>query len=925
MLRKLSYLTRVFDKYQKKILHSWASCVVRYPITALGLCLLISVVATFYVAENLVLVTGRNDLVSADKRYLQLDEEYSSQFVGIDHIVVVIEPVDLSQGKAFVSQLARQLEQRPEHFTEALYRVDIASLDGKKLLYLDTSQLVELRENIQNNRDLIETLLERPGLNTLLEAIDRQTSEAAVAYLVEDLFGLGPDTSEATIRFTNFHVSFLGQLFLEMSRALDGGDYRYRSPWTEYFGGFKTNDEDGYLVSHDGKYIFLMITATEDVGAGFNDLQASMGVIRSVIAQTKENFPGLEAGVTGTKALGNDEMLSAQRDTAVATVVSLSGIVLLYILFFRRVRHPIFIVVSLVVGLSWTMGFVVLAVGHLTIITVFVAPMLLGLADDFGVHFMTRYEEERSAGREMHAAITIVFDQTAPSIIAGAVTTSLAFLAVMLADFRGVQELGIISSGGILLCLVSVLIFLPALIVSADAVSPWRAASKRRVGFDGTFRIFGEIVDRRRGVLFALVGMATVAGAYGLKFVSFDYNLLNLQAHGTESVEWEKRIIENSERSSWHALATADTLHAAREKAQAFSRLPSVATTESFASLVPEHQDQRLELVRSLSPIVTEMPNFNGDVRPLNLPLVYEVLDKLRLKIRDQTDGTSPDLGVLRRRLLDVVTSLREIAEPAAIERLTSLQDLVFSDFQRKWKIVAENVLPKGEIVDSDIPTQLSDRFVSRDGRRYLIQIYPRENIWERGPLEEFVDELRSVDEDVTGSPVIGYESIRAMKDGYVEAAFYAAIAIFFVTILALGRVQDALLAMLPLIVGMLWTAALMWLLNLKFNLANMVAAPLIIGIGVENGIHLVQRFREDPNGSAADLIAGSTGQAVVLFSLTTMVGFGSLMVADYYGMFSIGLLLSLAVGCVLVASNAMLPVLLYQLRDHEKGAQKIW
>ena len=135
MLRNLSYLMRVFDKCQKRILHSWASCIVHYPLVALGLCLLISVVATFYVAENLVLVTGRNDLVSADKRYLQLDEEYSSQFVGIDHVVVVIEPVDLSQGKAFVLQLARQLERRPEQFTENFYRVDLASLDGKKLLY----------------------------------------------------------------------------------------------------------------------------------------------------------------------------------------------------------------------------------------------------------------------------------------------------------------------------------------------------------------------------------------------------------------------------------------------------------------------------------------------------------------------------------------------------------------------------------------------------------------------------------------------------------------------------------------------------------------------------------------------------------------------------------------------------------------------
>ncbi len=151
------------------------------------------------------------------------------------------------------------------------------------------------------------------------------------------------------------------------------------------------------------------------------------------------------------------------------------------------------------------------------------------------------------------------------------------------------------------------------------------------------------------------------------------------------------------------------------------------------------------------------------------------------------------------------------------------------------------------------------------------------------------------------------------MKDGYVEAAWYALLAVLLVTFFALRRVGDALLAILPLGLGMVWTAGLMWLWDVQFNLANMVAAPLIIGIGVENGIHLVYRFREGEDSTAANLIAGSTGQAVVLFSLTTMVGFGSLMVAKYYGIFSMGLLLTLAVGSVLVASIVVLPLLLYR------------
>jgi predicted RND superfamily exporter protein len=212
----------------------------------------------------------------------------------------------------------------------------------------------------------------------------------------------------------------------------------------------------------------------------------------------------------------------------------------------------------------------------------------------------------------------------------------------------------------------------------------------------------------------------------------------------------------------------------------------------------------------------------------------------------------------------------------------------------------------------ADVPARLKARFVSTDEKKFLLQIYPRKNVWVRESQEEFVSQLRQVDPDVTGSPVIVSESTRAMKEGYIDGGLYAFIVIVVVAFVVLRRVRDVVLAIVPLGLGILWTAGLMWLFGLQFNLANLVAVPLIIGIGVENGLHLVHRFRETGEGGPA-LVAGSTGQSVALFSLTTMVGFGSLMVGKYYGIFSMGLLLTLAVGSVLVASLIVLPLLMKQ------------
>ena len=902
-----------FVVLEKRALRAFARVVVTYAKTTLSLCVLFAVAASIYTAQHLELVTGRNDLISTEKRYLQLDEEYSEEFIGLDQVVVVVEPQDIPQGKAFIMRLAERLAQEREHIAEIFYRVDISSLEGKKLLYLSPDNLRDLQRSLEDSQEIIHELLANPGLNTLFESINTQVSKAVVSHLVDDLLSLETDVDEESGEFSDSQLSFLNALLQEIARALNGKDYRYRSPWAEFFGGTGQLDDDGFLISENRKYLFLMVEAKEDAAAGFNDLQDSMAAIRRAITDLTLEFPGLEAGVTGTKALGNDEMLSAQHDTAVATVVSLSGIALLYLLFFRSIRHPFFIVSALMLGLSWTLGLVALAVGHLTIITVFIAPMLLGLADDFGVHFMTRYEEERGAGKDQAEAITIVFEQTVPSIIAGACTTSLAFFAVMLADFRGVQELGIISGGGILLSVLAVLTFLPALIVGMDSFWPWRVSARPQTVLQTTFSGLGKYVEQQRGVLFWVAGLGTVAGLLALPWVSFDYNLLNLQAHGTESVEWEKRIIENSERSSWNALATAPTPEAARHKAQAFVALPSVETVESVASLIPDGQEERLPILGAIRPLLSDLPPLRNAPRAVEVRQLERTLDKLRLKIRNQENGGETLLHEARQHLLAVFEALRTLPVHIAHESLTLFQNALFLDFQDKWSLLSNNLSPVGPITFADVPPQLRSRFVSSDGQRFLLQIYPKEDIWEREPLTEFIRQLRTVDPDVTGSPIIGYESIGAMKDGYIEAAWYAFLAILIVTFLALRRVGDALLAVLPLGLGMIWTAGLMWLWNVQFNLANMVAAPLIIGIGVENGIHLVHRFREGSDGSVARLIAGSTGQAVVLFSLTTMIGFGSLMVAQYYGIFSMGLLLTLAVGSVLIASIVVLPLLLYR------------
>ncbi len=897
---------------QKRHLWHWlARQVIAHPWLMLMVCVALASLSAFYAVRHMEFVSGRNDLISVEKRYVQLDDEYADEFMGVDQIVVVVEPKDVQQGKEFVSRLGDLLSRDTTHVSEVFYHIDTSSLEGKKLLYLSPDDLNSLRDNLDEYRDLIQELTTTPGLNSLFRAINQQVSAGMVSHLVSGLLGLDTAPEEKKAEAKPVRLTFLSSLLRELDLALGTADYGYRSPWRKFFGDAEELADDGFLVSSNRRFVFLMVEAQEDRE------EEAIGTIRQAVHRLKEEFPGLKAGVTGTEALNTDETASTQADASIATVVSLLGVTLLYLLFFKKLRHPLFIISALTIGLAWTMGFVTLAVGHLTIITVFVGPMLLGLADDFGVHFITRYEEERRRGALPDEAIHIVFAQTVPGIGAGAFTTALAFAAVMLADFRGVQELGLIAAAGMLLSFLAIVIFLPALIIVVERHLPWTVQLGERTFLASAFATWGTRIERGRWPLLVVAGLCTLGGLVALPGMSFDYNLLNLQAHGTESVEWEKRILENSERSSRDALATAPTPEEATRKAAAFEVLSSVESVESIGSLIPSGQSERIALVRGLQPLLGNLPPTLVAPQAVDVPDLARTLDKLKLKLREDNTEWDPlrkpseqDLGELRRHLLAVVDRMQQTPEADVQARLGRFQDALFRDFREKWSLLRNNIEPSGPITLADIPAQLKNRFVSRDGTKFLLQIFPKKNVWEKEAQEEFVEQIRQVDPDVTGNPVIGYESIRAMKDGYIEGGVYAFLAIVIVTFVTLRRLRDTVLAILPLGLGIVWTAGLMWIFDLQFNLANMVAVPLIIGIGVENGIHIVHRHRESGLGGPA-LVSGSTGQAVALFSLTTMIGFGSLMVARYYGIFSMGLLLTLAVGSVLVASLLILPLLL--------------
>ena len=872
--------------------------------------------AVWYTATHLELQTSRNALVPQKARYIEQHRASREDFGDFDPLIVAIAPSQFEHGMQFVDALATRLRADTQHFVRITEKIATDSLEGKKLLLLAPSDLHALKQRLEDAQDLIAAVTATPGLVPLLTAINHEISKALVTHVTAALLSPPPapahrDTDSAPA----LDVSFLTSLFTEMTRVLAAPTpAAFHSPWDSFF--LKDSgilSQTGYLTSENKRFFFVLVE-NQPAGRGFVKHAAPLAALRAHLEALRHDFPDVQAGVTGGKALAHDEMLTSQHDNTLASVIALTGVATLFIVGFREVWSPLLVVASLTIGLCWTLGFTTLTVGHLNILSITFAPILIGIADNFGVQLVARYGEERSRGRDFRTAMAIATHNTGPGILTAAGTVALAFYAVMLADFPGLAELGFIAGSGVLLGVLASFILLPALLaVSAPYLSE----------HPGTWKTIPHdpLRSLRRFPRLALgfIALLTLAALVLLPMPRFDYNLLNLQASGTESVDWEYRILAGADRSSWYATSVASSLDELYRKKSQFAALPTVERVESLAGVLPANQAERLALVKELEPVVEALPSIGDDLEPIDVAELGVVLDKIRFKLQRPPTSWDPTkrpseatLSVARQALLTLQERLQTMP-PETVQRLLApWQHTLVADFADKLGVLRRNVSPAGPMTLEDVPSYVRQRFVGQSGR-YLLQIFARDNIWERQPMEEFVTQLQAIDADVTGAPIVAFYSIRQMQQGYLRGGLYALMVIAGIMLLDFRRLKPTLLTLLPLGLGALWIAPWMGLLGMQFNMANLVVFPLFMGMAIDCGVHLVHRALETP-ATAASPLASSTGKAVFVSGLTTMVGFGSLLVAKHAGIFSLGLLLTLAIGCNLAAAFVVLPLVLHLL-----------
>lgn len=681
---------------------------------------------------------------------------------------------------------------------------------------------------------------------------------------------------------------------------------------------------DPYFISHDKDMLLLLVQPTFSLNE-METLLAGVDAIDSVITATAAAWPGLRAGTTGSMALARDETVAANEDAYVTSLVAFVLILILFIASFRMWVAPVLAGTSLLVGIVWSGGLAALTVGSLNMMTSMFVVILLGLGVDFSIHIIAVYSERRAAGAAPEAAMRETLLKSGKGLITGGLTTAAAFLTLAVSHSAGMREFGIVAGSGVICCMAATLVVLPALLALRDR-GLRRLRGNRHRPRSTDFAVLGGLAEWLAGrypLALAAAGIVTGLLFWSATTITFDYNYLNMEPVGLTSVILQHEMEEEFDITPDVALVTATSVDDARHLVESARDIGMVGMVTGISDYLPADtaQSARAPIIRRIAAHLDAAP-VPAALAPGDIPGLTAQLERLEANIIEMAQLAY--LAGQRKVDAQCTDMVGDLADSTAARPLSALVQAVSADsvrsaarlapfwrrFAAEFRALARGMTAGRSVTLADLPETILDQYASDTRERFLVTIYPREGVWENLQfLDAFTERMQRLDERVTGIPSIFYVLIDIVAADGRRAALLTIGVVFLLLWLDFGRLRAALLALLPLLTGAVWMLGLMPLFGLQLTLLNVMGVPLILGIGIDDGVHLVHRWHAEGRGSIPTVFT-STGRAVLLTSLTTMLAFGSLFFATYRGLGSLGTALFIGVGCCLLTSLIILPAM---------------
>jgi hopanoid biosynthesis associated RND transporter like protein HpnN len=848
----------------------------RHALLVLLAGLLLAVIACGVAATRLGVSTDTDQMFSETLPWRRNAIEMNKDFPQFhDLLVAVIDAKEPEQADATADSLAEALSHDQVHF-RSVRRPDASPYFEKNgLLFLDLPQLTAIMDRTIDAQPFLGQLVADPTARGLFSALA--------------LLGVG--VTQAGTDLTPYQDAILA--FHEVLADAVAGKPRPLS-WQQLLGAG--------LSDLAGQYRFVLIQPRQNFGA-LEPGGAATAVVRHAVSELEFVKSGdARVRITGQVALADEEFATVAQGAVEGLIGSVVLITLWLYLAVRTWRLIVPILLTLGLGLLLTVLFAAVAVGTLNLVSVGFGVMFVGIAVDFAIQFAVRYREYRHAKGDPVLGLRQTAARAGMQILCAALATAAGFLAFVPTAFSGVAELGLIAGAGMLIAFICTLTFLPAAI---SVFHPPDTAAE--VGFSWAAQLDTWIQANHRWLLAVFAALTGLALAVAPR-MTFDSNPLHTKNPNTEAMRTLLDLIDNPLTNPYTIDIVESDVDKAAALAEQLKRLPTVSEVRDIDSFVPKDQAKKLAVIADARAILTPTLSAAPPVAPITA-------DQVRMAARVALGQIDPALPKLPKDhpLAAVDADLRKLSD--APDAVTMTANEALTRFLPMQLDHLRASMTAGKVTRADIPPDIARDWVLPDGRARL-QVLPKHDLRDAGGLEEFTKEVTQLAPNAGGPAVTIVATSRTIVDAFRTAAVSALLAILVILSLILRRPLDVILVAAPLLLSALLTLYVAVLLGLALNFANIIALPLLLGVGVSFNVYFIMNWRAGrtrPLGSA-------TARAVLFSALTTGTAFGSLALSAHPGTASMGELLLISLGCTLAASLIFVPSLLAALGAPKPG-----
>jgi hopanoid biosynthesis associated RND transporter like protein HpnN len=840
--------------------------------------LIATVLAGNYVSRHIAINTDSSKLLSSSLPWRQQEMRLNELFPQrADLIIAVIDATTAEGADEAADALVKALANRKD-VIRSVTRPDGGEFFARNgVLFLSVDDLRQNMDQLIKAEPFLGTLAVDPTLRGILGAVSQ---------------------SLEGVRVKKTTLENLKPALAALANAIDAVEHGQHPSfsWRRLLSGKAPEPSDLRR--------FVNIQAVLDY-ADLEPGNKATKAVRATIAKlglTPDN--GVTVRLTGSVPLSDEEFASISDGAAVNGVATILTVLLILWLALKQARIILAVLINLAVGLSFTAAVGLAMVGALNLISVAFAVLFIGLGVDFGIQFSVRYRAERFSDRDLRDALEATGRGVAGPLLLAAASIAAAFYSFLPTAYVGLSELGLIAGTGMIIAFLTTVTLLPALL---SVLKP--AGEAAPVGW-AALAPLDHFLDKQRNWVVGLTLAAVLLGLPLLRGLSFDFNPLNLRSKHVESVSTLLDLMRDPNTSPNTIDVLVPNLPDASAMADKLKQLPEVAKVRTLESFVPRDQDEKLAIIDDASFFFANTLN-PDPVNPAPTPAeTLEAINKTAADLSTTTGNVDSPAATQARRLASALTALAK-ASPATRDEV---EHVLVAPLMTTVRQVRDLLLAEHVTIDT-LPPALKSAWVAADGE-VRIEARPSGDGNDNAVLHRFVDAVRKVAPQASGAPVFIVEAAATIVKAFLQAAVWSLLSIAVILFVALRRWQDVALTLVPLLVAVIVTLEICVAIGLKLNFANIIALPLLLGVGVAFKIYYVMAWRAGEH----NFLQSSLTRAVFFSVCTTATAFGSLWFSHHPGTSSMGKLMALSLATTLSAAVLFQPALLAtQSKSHHE------